>query len=58
MTILNTKNVPFTQAKSLIRHVMLFLPYFNAWIREFHQNWEVLVDVPRGSRWRKRLEGA
>jgi hypothetical protein len=25
-----SKNVPFTQAKSLIRHVKLFLSYFNA----------------------------
>jgi hypothetical protein len=25
-----SKNVPFTQAKSLIRHVNLFLSYFNA----------------------------
>jgi hypothetical protein len=26
-----SKNVPFTQVKSLIRHVKLFLFYFNAW---------------------------
>jgi hypothetical protein len=44
------KIVLVTQAKSLIRHVMIFLPYFNAWIREFHQNWRVLTDVLGGLR--------
>jgi hypothetical protein len=51
-----SKNVPFTRAKSLIMHVKVFLPYFNAWIREFHQNWRVFTDVPGGSRQRQRLE--
>ena len=36
------KNVLFTQAKSLIKHVRFFLPYFNNWIRKFHQICRVL----------------
>ena len=39
------KIVPFTQAKSLIKHGKLFLPYFNTWIRKFHQNCRVLTNV-------------
>ena len=39
------KNVPFNEAKSLINHGNLFLPYFNGWIRKFHQNCRVLTNV-------------
>jgi hypothetical protein len=45
-----SKNVPFTQNKSLIRHVKLFVPYYKAWIRQFHQNRVVFTDVLGGSR--------
>ena len=36
------KNVPFTQAKLLINLGLPFLPYFNDWIRKFHQKCSVL----------------
>ena len=36
------KNVLFTQAKSVIKRGKLFPPYFNDWIRKFHQNCRVL----------------
>jgi hypothetical protein len=49
MTIVNTKNVPFTQEKSPIKTIKFFLLYYNTWIREFHQNWRVLTDGPGGS---------
>ena len=42
------KNVPFNQAKSLIKHGKFFLHYFNAWIRKFHQNCRVLTIVLEG----------
>ena len=41
-------NVPFSQAKSLIKHdffSFLILPYFNAWFMKFHQNCRVLSNV-------------
>ena len=38
-------NVPFSQAKSLIKHGKFFLPYFKVWIRKFHQNCRVLTNV-------------
>ena len=34
------QNVPFSQAKSKIKHEIFFvniLPYFNAWFRKFHE---------------------
>ena len=50
------KNVPFNQAKSLIKHGKLFLPYFNTWIRKFHQNCRVLTNVLGGSTLRFEVE--
>ena len=51
-------NVPFSQAKSLIKHgeFFLILPYFNAWFRKFHQNCRVLSNVLRGSTSRFKVE--
>ena len=40
-----TKMYLSLKPKSLIRHVKLFLPYYKASIRRFHQNWEVFIDV-------------
>ena len=50
--------VPFSQAKSLIKHgdFFLILPYFNAWFRKFHQNCRVLSNVLRGSTSRFKVE--
>ena len=50
--------VPFSQAKSLIKHgdFFLILPYFNAWFRKFHQNCTVLSNVLRGSTSRFEVE--
>ena len=50
------KNVPFSQAKSLIKHGNLFLPYFKAWIKKFHQNCRVLTKVLGGSTSRFKVE--
>ena len=50
------KNVPFIQAKSLIKHRRLFLPYFNTWIRKLHQNCRVLTNVIGGSTSRFKVE--
>jgi hypothetical protein len=47
------KMYPLLKPESLIRHVKLFLPYFKARIRKFHQNWVVSTDVPRGSRYKQ-----
>jgi hypothetical protein len=41
-----SKMYPSLKPKSLIKHVKLFLPYYKAWIRQFHQNRVVLTDVP------------
>jgi hypothetical protein len=46
------KMYPSLKPESLIRHVKLFLPYFKARIRKFHQNCVVSTDVPRGSRYK------
>ena len=43
-----SKNVPFSQAKSLIKHGKLFLCYFNASVMKFHQNCRVLTNVLGG----------
>ena len=50
------KNVPFTQAKSLIKHGKIFLLYFNDWIKKFHQNCRVLTNVLGGSTSRFEVE--
>ena len=50
------KNVPFNQAKSLIKHGKLFLPYFNTWIRKFYQNYRVLTNVLGGPTSRFKVE--
>ena len=52
------KNEPFTKEKSLIKHGTgkLFLPYFNTWIRKFHQNCKVLTNVLGGSTSRFEVE--
>ena len=42
------KNVPFTQAKSLIKDGKLLLPYFYTWIGKLHQNCRVLTNVLGG----------
>jgi hypothetical protein len=47
------KMYPSLKPESLIRHVKLFLPYFKARIRKFHQNCVVSTDVPRGSRYKQ-----
>jgi hypothetical protein len=39
------KMYPSLKLESLIRHVKLFLPYFKARIRKFHQNCVVSTDV-------------
>ena len=51
-------NVPFSQAKSLIKHEVFFLilPYFNAWFMKFHQNCRVLSNFLRGSTSRFKVE--
>ena len=51
-------NVPFSQAKSLIKHGFFFLilPYLNAWFMKFHQNCRVLSNVLRGSTLRFKEE--
>ena len=52
------QNVPFSQAKPLIKHgnIFIILPYFSAWFRKFYQNCRVLSNVLIGSNLRFKVE--
>ena len=41
---LNQK-VPFNQAEIFVNSMGAYIPYFNTWIRKFHQNYKVFIDV-------------